>query len=79
MRVKRREISFYFRYSCQYKLTGTNSWQIDVQSLNCDQWSTCRKNLTITFGGYNIVAVGTNVIVNGITINSTQGYTNGRK
>lgn len=71
--------NLFFFNSCQYKLTGTNSWEIDVQSTNCDQWSTCKKTLSITLGGFRIVALGKNVNVNGVTLNSTQGYVNGRK
>ncbi len=68
-----------FINSCEYKLTGTTSWQIDIQSVNCDQWSTCQKILTVTLGGFNVVATGANVTINGVTLNSTQGYVNGRK
>jgi hypothetical protein len=71
--------SLLFIYSCQYKLTGTSSWEIDVESVNCDQWGTCQKTLTITLGGFNIVATGNIVTVNGVTLNSTLGYVNGRK
>lgn len=73
-----REKNIFFVHSCQYKLTGTNGWQIDVKSVNCDQWSTCKKTLSITLGGFTIVATGTNVVVNGATLNPTQGYVNGR-
>jgi hypothetical protein len=69
----------YFINSCEYKLTGINSWQIDVQSVNCDQWSTCKKILSITLGGFNVIATGKNVTVNGVKLNSNQGYVNGRK
>ncbi len=69
----------YLIDSCQYILTGTNSWQIDVQSVNCDQWSTCKKTISITFGGFHVVATGHNVTVNDVTLNSSLGYVNGRK
>lgn len=68
-----------FIYSCQYKLTGTSSWEIDVQYVNCDQWTTCKKILSITFGGFRVIATGKSVTVNGVTLSSTQGYINGRK
>jgi len=79
IRIKKKKTTKSIINSCQYKLTGTNSWEIDVQTINCDQWSTCKKKLTITLGGFNIIAVGKDVIVNGYTLNSTQGYVNGRK
>lgn len=68
-----------FINSCQYRLTGTNSWEIDFQTVNCDQWSTCKKKLIITLGGFNIVAIGKNVTINGYTIGVNDGYVNGRK
>ena len=74
-----REREKSFIHSCQYKLTGTNGWQIDVKTANCDQWSTCKKTLSITLGGFNIVASGKDVTVNGNALNSTQGYVSGRK
>ncbi|CAF3426792.1 unnamed protein product [Rotaria socialis] len=66
-----------FQGSCQYKLTGTNNWEIDIQSENCDRWETCKKTLTITLGGFRVVAVGKRVTVNGVALNSTQGYVHG--
>jgi len=81
--VKDKSISiksfFFFVHSCQYKLTGTNSWEINVQSTNCDQWNTCKKTLSITLGGFRIIATGKTVSVNGVQLNPTQGYVNGRK
>ena len=65
--------------SCQYKLTGTNTWEIDVQFSNCDQWKTCKKTLSITLGGFRVVAIGKTVTVNGVALNSSEGYINGRK
>ena len=68
-----------FINSCQYLLTGTNSWQIYVQSVNCDQWSTCKKTLSISLGGFLVVATGKNITVNGVALNPNLGHVNGRK
>ncbi|CAF0996864.1 unnamed protein product [Rotaria sordida] len=70
-------LKYDFQGACQYKLTGTNNWEIVVQSENCDQWTTCKKTLSITFGGLRISARGKSVSVNGAVLNSTQGYVNG--
>jgi len=49
-----------------------------VKSTNCDQCSTCRKTVTITFNGYRIVATGSNITINGVALDANQGYVNGR-
>ncbi|CAF2003035.1 unnamed protein product [Rotaria magnacalcarata] len=66
-----------FQGACQYKLTSTNNWEIDIQTDNCDRWETCKKTLSITLGGFRVVAVGKSVTVNGVALNSTQGFVNG--
>ncbi|CAF4434294.1 unnamed protein product, partial [Rotaria sp. Silwood2] len=70
-------LKYDFQGACQYKLTGTNNWEVDVQSDNCDQWATCTKTLSVTLGGFRVVARGKSVNVNGVILNSTQGYVNG--
>ena len=75
----RRAETIELRSRCDYKLSGTNNWEISVKSLNCDQWATCKKNLSITFGGFRVIAVGTSVTVNNVQLNATEGYVNGRK
>ncbi|CAF4128837.1 unnamed protein product, partial [Rotaria magnacalcarata] len=45
-----------FQGACQYKLTSTNNWEIDIQTDNCDRWETCKKTLSITLGGFRVVA-----------------------
>ena len=67
------------KFSCEYKVSGTNSWEITVQSVDCDQWSSCKKRLSISLGGFRIIATGTSVTVNDISLDPTQGYVNGRK
>lgn len=62
---------------CQYKMASTNNWEIDVRSENCGQWSTCKKRLSITVGGFLIEAVGTSVTVNGVPLKQKEGYVNG--
>ncbi|CAF3556554.1 unnamed protein product [Adineta steineri] len=66
-----------FQGVCQYKLASTDSWVVVVQSSNCDLWSTCKKTLSITVHSYNIVANGTNIMVNNVLLKPTEGYTNG--
>ncbi|CAF4582630.1 unnamed protein product, partial [Rotaria sp. Silwood1] len=66
-----------FQGACQYKLTGTNNWEIDVQSDNCDQWTTCKKTLSITLGGFRVMARGKTVSINGVILDSNKGYVNG--
>ncbi|CAF3360715.1 unnamed protein product [Rotaria sp. Silwood1] len=66
-----------FQGACQYKLTGTNNWEIDVQSDNCDQWTTCKKTLSITLGGFRVIARGKTVSINGVILDSNKGYVNG--
>ncbi|CAF4176668.1 unnamed protein product [Rotaria socialis] len=64
---------FEFIGSCNYKLSGTQSWQVNVRPIQCNNWKTCSKQLSMLFGPVNVTAVGSNVIVNGVTLNSTEG------
>jgi len=64
---------FEFTGSCNYKLSGTQSWQVNVQPNGCTNWNTCSKQLSMLFGTVNVTAQGNNVIVNGVTLNSTDG------
>ena len=68
-----------FSTRCQYKMASTSNWEIDVRSENCGQWSTCKKHLSITVGGFRIEAVGPSVTVNGVLLKSNEGYVNGGK
>jgi hypothetical protein len=70
-------INDHFR--CEYKLAGTDGWEINVENVDCDQWFKCKKRLSITLGGFRIVASGTHVTVDNIRLNDNQGYVNGRK
>ncbi len=64
---------FEFTGSCNYKLSGTQSWQVNVQPIGCTNWKKCSKQLSMLFGSVNVTAQGNNVIVNGVKLNSTDG------
>lgn len=64
---------FEFPGTCNYELAGTQTWQVNVQPIHCTSWKKCVKKLSMLFGSVNVTAQGNEVIVNGITLNSTQG------
>ncbi|CAF3508414.1 unnamed protein product [Didymodactylos carnosus] len=66
-----------FQGTCQYKLAGTVNWEIDLQIENCDQWDTCVKQISSTFGEHRIVTRGHNVTINDVLLEITKGYTSG--
>ena len=64
---------FDFTGSCNYKLGGTQSWQVNVQPISCTSWKKCSKQLSMLFGSVNITAQGKEVIVNGVTLATDSG------
>ena len=64
---------FDFTGSCNYKLGGTQSWQVNVQPVGCSSWKKCSKQLAMLFGSVNITAQGRDVIVNGVPLDPTAG------
>lgn len=59
---------FDFTGSCNYKLGGTQSWQVNVQPMGCTSWKKCTKQLSMLFGSVNITAQGRDVTVNGVLL-----------
>ncbi|CAF1096107.1 unnamed protein product [Rotaria sordida] len=66
---------FEFTGSCNYKLGGTQTWQVNVRPTGCTNWQKCSKQLSMLFGSVNVTAEGNNVIVNGVTLNPIEGIT----
>lgn len=66
-------------FSCEYTIATADGWGISVKMIDCDQWSTCKKRLRISFGGFEVIAIGRNVTVNKVPLDPTEGYVNGRK
>lgn len=64
---------FEFTGACNYKLSGTQSWQVNVQPVDCTNWKKCSKQLSMLFGSVNVTARGNNIIVNGVTLGPTEG------
>ena len=64
---------FDFTGSCNYKLGGTQSWQVNVQPIGCTSWKKCSKQLSMLFGSVNITAQGKDVTINGVTLASDAG------
>jgi von Willebrand factor type D domain len=64
---------FDFTGSCNYKLGGTQSWQVNVQPIGCTSWKKCSKQLTMLFGSVNVTALGKNVAVNGVALSDDAG------
>ena len=66
---------FEFTGACNYKLGGTQTWQVNVQPIGCTSWKKCVKQISMLFGSVNVTAQGNDVIVNGIALKSTDGIT----
>lgn len=64
---------FEFTGACNYKLGGTQSWQVNVQPIGCTNWKKCSKQISMLFGSVNVTAQGSNVIVNGATLGANDG------
>jgi len=52
---------FEFGGECVNKLASGKTWQINYQSLNCDNFSTCKKKLFIQFGLSTLTVVGKSI------------------
>lgn len=64
---------FEFPGTCNYELGATQAWQVNVQPIHCTSWKKCVKKLSMLFGSVNVTAQGNEVIVNGVTLNPTEG------
>lgn len=65
--------SFDFTGNCNYKLGSTQSWQVNVNPINCTNWKKCSKKLSMLFGPVNVTAQGREIIVNGKLLASDSG------
>lgn len=60
--------------SCDYKLSGASSWQINVKTEGCLNYNTCKKTLLMSFGSVKISANGGKISVDQNLLNDEENY-----
>lgn len=60
--------------SCNYKLSGTSSWSVNVHTEGCQNYNTCSKTLLMSFGSVKISAKGGEIIVDEKILDNEQNY-----
>lgn len=63
--------------SCDYKLSGSASWQVNLKMDRCETWSSCVKTLKMTFGSNEVTATGSKIDINGQRLDEDANYVKG--